>query len=137
METTHEDYEESGPPIEITTVKVIVPVLQLTLKYYRTKGKYPRPGPRLVRQELERLGFVYAPPEVPLGLYKQYTDAAYHLAHCQAIWAMHMDKSEVSSLMPFQTVNWFPAMPEITIKDLLHRNLFRMQKNYGVEVSFN
>lgn len=48
---------------------------------------------------------------------------------------MHMDKTETSALLPYQTVNWFPAMPEITIKDLLHRNLYKMQQKYGEEVS--
>eukprot|EP01126_Amoeba_proteus_P042012 TRINITY_DN4546_c0_g1_i3.p1 TRINITY_DN4546_c0_g1~~TRINITY_DN4546_c0_g1_i3.p1 ORF type:complete len:271 (-),score=45.25 TRINITY_DN4546_c0_g1_i3:112-924(-) len=90
------------------------------VKYFKFKGKYPRGGPRLVRQEFERLGF-------------QMVDISFPLSQCHAIWTMGMERTEISSLLPHQTVNWFPAMPELCIKDLLHRNLFRMQQLYGLE----
>jgi len=101
--------EDDGPPITVATVKLI-----------KFKGKYPNPGPRLVRQEFERLGFQFTPMTTPN-------------AHCAAIWAMHMEKDEIRQLKAHQTVNWYPAMPEICIKDLLHKNLFAMQTKFGIE----
>lgn len=46
--------------------------------------------------------------------------------------------SGVSShqLAPFQKINHFPGMTEICRKDLLARNLNRMQKLYPTEYSF-
>ncbi|KRX03199.1 hypothetical protein PPERSA_07027 [Pseudocohnilembus persalinus] len=53
------------------------------------------------------------------------------------MWSCNTIKSEIyNSLMPYQKVNHFPKSIEITRKDLMNRNLSKMQIQYGL-ANFN
>lgn len=59
-EQEEDENENEGPPMVLNTVRLV-----------KFKGKYPNPGPRLVRQEFERLGFQFTPLSTPNGTSQQ------------------------------------------------------------------
>eukprot|EP01120_Amphizonella_sp_Union-15-10_P010518 TRINITY_DN421_c0_g1_i1.p1 TRINITY_DN421_c0_g1~~TRINITY_DN421_c0_g1_i1.p1 ORF type:complete len:480 (-),score=66.72 TRINITY_DN421_c0_g1_i1:26-1390(-) len=82
------------------------------------KGRYPVGGPKIVRQELERLGFVYVPKTIPNN-------------QVDVIWTMRLETHEIQALLPHQKSNFLPGMPELCIKHLLHKNIQLSKKLKG------
>lgn len=79
---------------------------------------YPRGGPKIVREELERLGLQWMPPTTPLN-------------KVDAIWVMRLESDEVKALGPGQKANWIPGMPEMCWKHLLHSNITSAKLRFG------
>eukprot|EP01130_Rhizamoeba_saxonica_P001979 TRINITY_DN11798_c0_g1_i1.p1 TRINITY_DN11798_c0_g1~~TRINITY_DN11798_c0_g1_i1.p1 ORF type:complete len:459 (-),score=93.69 TRINITY_DN11798_c0_g1_i1:156-1532(-) len=93
------------------------------VRLVKMRGKYPRGGPKIVREEFEKLGFTYAPPDTPNE-------------QCFAIWSMRFKAIEFQGLKSYQSVNFLPAIPEMAIKSKLHQHLYYYQESYPQEYSF-
>lgn len=53
---------------------------------------------------------------------------------CDAFWVMRFSVEEFQRLRPYQSVNFFPGMTELCLKNKLHDNLTRMKTRYSREV---
>ncbi|XP_070195525.1 tubulin polyglutamylase TTLL7-like isoform X3 [Littorina saxatilis] len=76
----------------------------------------------IVRQMVEKVGFSVAKDDDPLSY---------------LIWSdCFVSTDRVSELKPFQRLNHFPGMGEISRKDCLARNMGKMQKSFPEEYNF-
>lgn len=76
----------------------------------------------VIRQMSEKLGYTASKEDDPNGY---------------LIWNDSFVSAErINELKPFQRINHFPGMGEITRKDCLARNMFKVQKEHPEEYSF-
>lgn len=76
----------------------------------------------VIRQMSEKLGYTASKDDDPNGY---------------LIWNDSFVSAErINELKPFQRINHFPGMGEITRKDCLARNMFKVQKEHPEEYSF-
>lgn len=115
-------------------------------RFVKMRGLYPKGGPKIVREEFERLGFICLPRNAPNGsnqinfsflLLKNIilTEEVFIVSErCDAFWVMRFSSEEFQRLRPYQSVNFFPGMTELCLKSKLHDNLTRMKTRYSHEV---
>eukprot|EP01121_Diplochlamys_sp_Union-15-3_P014624 TRINITY_DN4686_c0_g1_i4.p1 TRINITY_DN4686_c0_g1~~TRINITY_DN4686_c0_g1_i4.p1 ORF type:complete len:278 (-),score=40.42 TRINITY_DN4686_c0_g1_i4:490-1278(-) len=84
-------------------------------KTFKMRGKYPPGGPAIVRQELERLGYKWVPPNTPNEL-------------VDVIWTMRLEIPEQRQLLEHQKTNFLPSMQEVALKHMLHKNIVAAAK---------